>query len=342
MAASLLLTVALQAQSKIESPAPKAGPDTALQPLENAITQARSFLGSGDLAGAEKTLRDYLQTNPDSADAHFLLGLVLFRQVQAAAALDNNEIPSQAAATNSSRSHDEKVKASLAEFTAGAKYRKPSAADLKIVALDYVLLGDYSDADKWLSRMLEWNPNDAEGWYYLGRTKYNENRFAEAVEAFQRCLSLDPRNVKAKDNLGLAYAGLGHADDAMAAFQAAMEWQKASGAKDPAPFIDIGNFLLDQNRAGDALPYLQQAIEMAPRNSRAHELLGKAYTRLEHFQDAQNELEAAIALAPNNANLYCMIGPVYRKENQVEKSDTALKKCAELAGSHSVSPTPRP
>jgi tetratricopeptide (TPR) repeat protein len=342
MVSSLLLAATLRAQSEIEAPQPKSGPNAAAQSQENAVTQAKSSLDSGDLAGAEKTLRDYLQAYPDSADAHFLLGLVLFRQVQAAAALDNNEIPTQAAAAGASRSHDEKVKASLAEFTAGAKYRKPSAADLKIVALDYVLLGDYSDADKWLTRMLEWNPNDAEGWYYLGRTKYNENRFAEAVEAFQRCLSLDPRNVKAKDNLGLAYAALGHADDAMAAFQAAIEWQKASGAKDPAPFIDIGNFLLDQNRAGDALPYLQQAIEMAPRNSRAHELLGKAYTRLDRFQDAQNELEAAIALAPGNANLYCMIGPVYRKQNQAEKSDSALKKCAKLAGSHSVSPTPRP
>jgi cytochrome c-type biogenesis protein CcmH/NrfG len=53
------------------------------------------------------------------------------------------------------------------------KWPDPSAADL------------YPDADKWLTKMLEWAPNDSEGWYYLGRTKYNENRFAEAIRAFQ-------------------------------------------------------------------------------------------------------------------------------------------------------------
>ena len=57
---------------------------------------------------------------------------------------------------------------------------------------------------------------------YLGRTQYTENRFDEAVQAFQRCLALEPRNVKAQDNLGLSYAGLGRADDAMAAYEAAI------------------------------------------------------------------------------------------------------------------------
>src|SRR4029077_10511716 len=111
------------------------------------------------------------------------------------------------------------------EFTAGAKHRTPSAADLKIVALDYVLLGNFSGADKWLTKMLEWTPNDSEGWYYLGRIKYNENRFEEAVRAFQQSLKLDPKNVKTQDNLGLSYAGLGRAADALAAYHSAIDWQ---------------------------------------------------------------------------------------------------------------------
>ena len=74
-----------------------------------------------------------------------------------------------------------------------------------MVAVDYVLLGDFLDADRWLTKALSWNPSDADGWYYLGRTKYNENRFSEAIDAFQSCLKLDTHNVKAEDNLGLSY-----------------------------------------------------------------------------------------------------------------------------------------
>ncbi len=60
------------------------------------LVQARALLSAGKLGESEAALRAYLETHPASADAHFLLGYVLFR--------------------------DQKAKESLAEFTAGAKY----------------------------------------------------------------------------------------------------------------------------------------------------------------------------------------------------------------------------
>ena len=233
------------------------------------------------------------------------------------------------------------AKASLAEFTAGAKFHDPSAADLKIVALDYVLLVDYPDADKWLTKMLEWAPNDSEGWYYLGRTKYNENRFAEAISAFQKCLKLDPKNVKAEDNLGLSFAGLGRNEEAAAAYKEAIAWQAQSLAKNPGPYIDLGSLLIDENRPQDAVTFLLQAVEIAPRESRAHELLGKAYTRVEEFPKAQAELQKAVELSPQTPNLHCMLAPIYRKQGLAEKAKAEYDRCAALTGTHSTPETPR-
>ncbi|HYK39813.1 MAG TPA: tetratricopeptide repeat protein [Candidatus Eremiobacteraceae bacterium] len=234
----------------------------------------------------------------------------------------------------------EMAKASLAEFTSAAKFHDPSAADLKIVALDYVLLADYPDADKWLTKMLEWAPNDSEGWYYLGRTKYNENRFAEAINAFQKCLKLDPKSVKAEDNLGLALAGLGRNGEAAAAYDQAIAWQAESLTKSPGPYIDLGSLLIDQNRPQDAIANLLRAIEIAPRESRAHELLGKAYTRVEDFPKAQAELEKAIELSPQAPNLHCMLAPVYRKRGLAEQAKAEYERCATLTGTHSTPQTP--
>jgi Flp pilus assembly protein TadD len=292
-------------------------------------------------ADAEPEVRQYLAAHPDSADAHFLLGYILFRQLQqlSAAQFPN---PDQKSPSGSAAPRAAKARASLAEFTAGAKYRAPGAADLKIVALDYVLLGDYPDADKWLTKMLEWAPNDSEGWYYLGRTKYNENRFDEAVHAFQQALKLDPRNVKAEDNLGLAFAGLSRNEDAVAAYHTAMDWQKDAPEKNPGPFIDLGSLLLDLNRSEEAIGFLRQAIDVAAQDSKVHELLGKAYARLERFPEAQVELEKAVTLAPENPNLPCMLGPVYRKQGQTEKAKAELDRCAVLNGTHSSPEAPRP
>jgi Flp pilus assembly protein TadD len=176
---------------------------------------------------------------------------------------------------------------------------------------------------------------------HLGRTKYSENRFAEAISAFQQCLKLDLKNVKAEDNLGPSFAGLGRNDEATAAYQQAIAWQAQFTAKYPGPYIDMGNLLIDENRPQDALTFLLQATEIAPGDSRAHELLGKAYTRLEELPKAQAELEKAIELSPQTPNLHCMLAPVYRKQGLAEKAKIEFDRCAALAGSQSVSETPR-
>lgn len=322
---------------------------------EVLLSDAKSLFELGKFTEADRTVRQYLETHPDSADGHFLLGHILFREIQSQAKAQETPFPSQThgpmanARTMGSNPSDvtvskaaqEMATASLEEFTEGAKFRNPSAVDLKIVALDYVLLADYPDADRWLTKMLEWAPSDSEGWYYLGRTKYNENRFAEAITAFQQCLKLDPKNVKAEDNLGLALAGLGRNGEAAAAYNQAIAWQEESLTKSPGPYVDLGSLLIDENRPQNAVTLLLRAIEIAPRESRAHELLGKAYARVEDFPKAQAELEKAIELSPKAPNLHCMLAPVYRKQGLAEKAKTEYQRCAALTGTHSTPETPR-
>jgi Flp pilus assembly protein TadD len=175
----------------------------------------------------------------------------------------------------------------------------------------------------------------------LGRTKYNENRFAEAITAFQQSLKLDPQNVKSEDNLCLALAGLGRNDEAAVAYQQAIAWQAQSAVKNPGPSIDLGSLLIDENRLQEAVAYLLQAIETAPGESRGHELLGKAYARMEELPKAQTELEKAVAISPQSANLHCMLAPIYRKQGLAEKAKAAFDRCAAMTGSHSVPETPR-
>jgi tetratricopeptide (TPR) repeat protein len=175
-----------------------------------ALGQARSLVEQGKLAEAERAVRQYLNAHANSADGHYLLGSIYFQEVHEEA---RGKASLPGVAENSAdfnagladpkfadpkfkEAKEAKAKSSLAEYTEGAKYRVPSAVELKVVAFDYILLGDYPDADKWLTRALQSAPADAEVWYYLGRTKYNENRFEEAIDAFQRCiLRIFARNI---------------------------------------------------------------------------------------------------------------------------------------------------
>jgi len=268
------------------------------------LALARSYVERNMLPAAEAEVRRVLAAHPDSADAHFLLGYILFRET--------------------------KARESLAEYTEGAKYRKPGAAELRVVGADYVLLNDFGDADKWFTKATEFDPSNVLGWYYLGRTKYNENRFEEAIAAFKKCLELAPRHVRASDNLGLSYQGLGRSDEAWQAFKNAIDWQADAAEKDPWPYIDMGSFLLETNRPEEAIPYLKQAIALVPASPKAHQQLGKAYLALRQYPQAQAELEAAVKLEPENAPAHYMLGQLYQKEGQADKAKQEFARYQQL------------
>ena len=276
---------------------------------DTPLAEARSLLGLGKLSESEKVVRGYLEIHKNSADAHYLLGYILFKKQDA--------------------------RSSLAEYTEGAKYRTPGPADLEVVAGDYVLLKDYPDADKWFTKAVEWNPVDALGWYYLGRTKYNENRFEEAIHAFQQCLKLDPKNVKAEDNLGLSYEGLNRTAEVMAAYRNAIAWQTDAAVKDSGPSFDLGSLLVESNRPEDGLPYLLEAARISPEDYRVHRQLGKAYAHMNQLEKARAELERAVGLAPRNAPVHFMLAQVYRKQGFKDKAKLENDRYAALAGSGS-------
>ncbi len=285
------------------------------QDAPDALARVRALLDEGKIPEAETALRSELAAHSSSADAHFLLGYALFRE--------------------------QKATESLAEFTAGAKYRRPRANELKIVAADYVMLGDYGDAQKWFSQVVKETPDDADGWYLLGRTKYNENEFAAAISDFERALALRPKYVEAENNVGLAWKELNDRAKAQGAFQAAIDWQ-GNAPTDAQPFLNLGALLVETNQYDEAVVLLTRAQSLAPKNPSVHEELGKAYLAMNRLPAAQSELEQAISLAPDTSSLHYKLGQILRKEGQGERAQQEFAICERLNGTHSSSKTPNP
>jgi tetratricopeptide (TPR) repeat protein len=279
------------------------------------LAQERALVSAGKLAESESALQIYLKTNPTSADAHFLLGYVFFTE--------------------------HKAKESLAEFTAGAKYRRPHPDELKVVASDYVMLGAFGDADKWYSEVVAESPNDADAHYLLGRTKFNESDFPAAIANFERALILHPKFVEAENNIGLAWRELNDLSKAQAAFQTAVDWQ-GDAPYDAQPFLNLGTLLADQNEVEEAIPLLAQAAVLSPRNPTIHEELSHVYAAQHNLPKAQSELEAAVALAPNISSLHFKLGHIYRQQGMRDRAREQFDICSRLSGTRSSDKTPNP
>lgn len=313
---------------------------------EQALAEAKSLVQKGLLGQAERATRVFLSQHADSAEGHFLLGYILFDELHEKY-LNEEKKEGESLRYNDSvdaplsKMRDEKARESLAEFSAGARYATPSAFDLKIVALDYLLLKDEPSAEKWLSASVKMDPKDAQAWFYLGRTQYSETKYLDAIEAFQECLKLEPKNVVAEYNVGLALEGLGQKDQAIQAYQNAIAWQEQSGTKSPEPFVDLARLYLDQNQPDKAVPYLLQAVAAFPQVSLAHEELGKAYSILKRLPDAQEQLEKAVELSPEKGSLRCLLGQVYQREKMTAKAQAEFDRCAALQNAKTATPAPK-
>lgn len=293
------------ARQETPQPAISGQPSAAGDPLR----EARAAIAANNLATAAKLTSQYMESHRNSADGHFLLGYIFFKQ--------------------------QKPKASLAEYTEGAKYRTPTAYDLEVVASDYVLLDDYPDAVKWYSKAVEWDPANFQARYYLGRAKYAENLFEDAIEAFSVCLKLDPHSVKAKDNLGLSLEALGRTEEALAAYRTAIAWQAGGEVKDAGPYVNLGALLSKTGHAGEAVPLLLEAVQIEPAGVNGHRELGKAYAHLEQFDKARQELERSIELAPQVAAPHYLLAQVYRKLGLLDKAQAETDRYRALTSTHS-------
>lgn len=282
---------------------------------EAPLVTARKLVSAGRATESEALLRRFIAHNPSSADAYFLLGYTYFREA--------------------------KPRESLAAFTAGARFRKPGKDELKVVASDYVLLGDFPDAQKWFAEVTRQTPNDADAWYLLGRTQYNEDQFANAISSFGQALKLRPGYVEAENNLGLAWQGLNKTDQAIAAFQQAIAWQGAQPA-DPQPYLNLGTLFANQNQPEKAVPLLKQASQLAPKNPKIHEELAVALEAGGHLSDAQRQLEEAVTLAPQASGPHFKLGRLYQREGLQELARQQFAICQKLYSSHASTDAPNP
>ena len=271
-----------------------------------AEVRAQALLDAGRYSDAEGVLRDYLKENDRSAAGHAMLAYALLRE--------------------------NKPRESLGEYTRSAAIEKPTAETLERVGQDYVLLEDWPDADAWTLRAVQMNPSDADAWYSLGRIRFNEQRFKDALRCFQHVLKISVKNAKVENNIGLTYENLDQTDDAVVAYRQAIAWQNegSPAERSEQPLLNLSIVLLHRGQEREAEPLLTEAVKIAPKDPRIHEQLGHLYMQEGDYSSAHRELQQASDSDPKNAALHFLLGQVYRHLGEQEKAKEEFAISARL------------
>ncbi len=139
-------------------------------------------------------------------------------------------------------------------------------------------------------RVLEQDPHQSGVHFLLGRlllSKPDPDSTAgeEAKKEFQEELKIDPSNAGAEYVLGEMARQASQWPDAIQHFTRATELDAGFGDA----FLGLGTSLLSAKRFPEAIPPLEAAVKLEPRNPAAHYNLATAFTRTGRRQDADRE-----------------------------------------------------
>ena len=136
--------------------------------------------------------------------------------------------------------------------------------------------GDYTGAERVLTKALQLSPDDPQAAALLGWAQMLQDNFDDALLNFQKVLAREPQNALAR--------------------------------------VNVGYICLKKRIFGEAIEHLSRAIRIDNDKKAilyAHLYLGLVYLEREMYEDAQTFFEKAIVLGPNLIEAYYELGRAY-------------------------------
>jgi len=218
--------------------------------------------------------------------------------------------------------------------------RVPAALDLYLEGhgrlLDFQKAGNVDAALDRFNRAIERDPRFAVAHAGLGVARwlqYDATHDAalvpQARAACAQALALDPNSAAAYICLGTVAQGTGAFDEAVRAFQHAIDHE---------PTSDEANLGLARAQASIGAPEAaeatyQRSITLRPQYWATHAWLGAFYREHARYAEAIGEYERALTLTPDNARVYYTLGGLYLAVGRYDEAITACRKSVALVPS---------
>ena len=162
----------------------------------------------------------------------------------------------------------------------------------------------------WAGAEAEWralaraHPGDYRLWTSLGIAVAHQGRYAEAIEAYQKALSLRPRAPQAEFNLGVAYFKSGNLEKAVPPLEAAA----AQLPHTPQVNLLLGMSLYGTGKYSAAVPLLERAHEADPGNRELSLVLAQAYLWAGDYGKAKLQFQSMLERDPDSPQVHMLLG----------------------------------
>jgi len=227
-----------------------------------------------------------------------------------------------------------------------------AASSLAVVPVELLPRNVRRDLDRAIGEFenaMRVRPDDAASHHDLGNYHMGRRQFSKAVEAFERSIFLDPRNIQPMVNVSMAYGALGEKNEAEVILRRALDIQPGSAAvnfnlglllgelgrndeaeeslrravkaddKLPAAAFNLGVILADK-RLDESIRWCERAVNLAPENAEYAYTLAFYRNRKGDERGAVEALIAAIKRRAVSAEVYGLLGLIYQRNKEMAKA----------------------
>ena len=163
-------------------------------------------------------------------------------------------------------------------------------------------------------------------WNILGAAFTQSKMMDKSIEAYKKCISLNPDYVDAYNNLGVALHNQNKFDEAVEQFKIALSMK-------PSYFEAYNNFgvvLHDQDKFDEAIKVFTKCISLNPDYPNVYFNLGNVYKDQGELDKAIEVYNKCIILNPNHVEAYNNTGNAYRDKGKLDNAIKAYNKALSI------------
>ncbi|CAK86537.1 unnamed protein product, partial (macronuclear) [Paramecium tetraurelia] len=160
-------------------------------------------------------------------------------------------------------------------------------------------LNKYQEAIECYDKAISINPNYDDAWYNKGLALYNLNKYQEAIECYDKAISINPKYDAAWNNKGNSLYDLKKYQEAIECYDKAI----SINPKYDAAWNNKGLALYDLKKYQEAIECYDKAISINPNNDNALSNKGLSLHSLKKYQDAITCYDQALSICINPVRL---------------------------------------
>ena len=162
--------------------------------------------------------------------------------------------------------------------------------------------------------------------YNLGVALAGRGQVDEAIAHYRKALEIKPNFAEAHDNLGLALAGRGQVDEAIAHYRKALEIKPDRAEA----HYNLGDALAGRGQVDEAIAHFRKALEIKPDFAEAHYNLGVALAGRGQVDEAIAHYRKALEIKPDFAEAHNNLGTVLGQRGRFDEAIAHFQRALEI------------